>query len=544
MTIHGTISINQPASTVSAIDATDWAANGITLGTDTVNLYFRLRITTSLGTTTLYDNLSGPTPDIIVVSAGQQAQLLNMIPTGQDSDIVQGTYELTIRAEGSGPAIDSFDELGYESYTLNYTWPEVCIKTGVFCDKSQVQSDDISDYGIYATNISRSHTLYPPPASGAPSQVTPLPVNVYGPNIWSKTWTAQIISVVTFTFADNFVVYKQLDNAKEFEVVCSREICSVMCCVTKMFRKYEVMWGRQGTGDGKDYFSRVVIPGMMHAMAFLLHQNCGRTQAAAAEVALLKQITGCGECDECGDDEPLIILPTVGSGNLQVVVDSPLGTVTVTPEVISNVQYFHLEVSAAIQQIINQFKAITMSSDNLALLRVAPYIDSVDGHINWVLSPQTAGLIKNQISYRVKIYANPSPAIGQPEFLLSNVLVKVNGDKVQEPTFGLGNTTPNTLTDYAVMDVSDFFAGQLTDPPTVDPETPYELHAQVMRSTDDKDNFTLVDDIECRILWFDTAAPNFRVQLYSPVDGQPLLLSDLSAKDDIYLAIRINVHDD
>lgn len=532
----GKIVIDVINSSIKVYDTTDWAADGINIPPDTASIFLKVQCVSASGTVTIYDNLSGGTADIIV-GTDTYKEVATSIPTGPDGDVLQGEWVVTMQAEVNAASRTELETIF--SYVLNYAWPKICVVPVVSCEGSTAQSTDKTDYGPYATTITRAHTLYPPPASKQANKTTSLATNIYSP-IYTKTWTAEVVSEVEFTFEDEFVVIKEISGVNEFEVVCTTDMCKIMCCIRKMFAEYKKLLTQVGLAKAKAYLNDVVNPATGQICLYLLEERCGNATKAAAAITELKSITGCGECNDCGGDEPVLVIPTVPTNtNKSVIVDSPDNSITVTSTETESEITWHVTVSAVLQAIINGLKAITIDTNYPAYISVSPTTNP-DGSVTWYIDLQDAA-INDSIEIRYKLAATDSPAPGDPYVYGEATSIWLTGGIVQPmaiaPAFIVGETSPNINTDAAIITVYGFIHADK------DQAQPFTVHAQVLRMSDVyAGTFTNAKDIEVEVFWMSLTAPSFILRFYNPIDGTPLTLSDIAAKNyPVYISLQINI---
>lgn len=540
MNISGKLTINDITDAVIVTDTTDWASQAFVYGVNTADIYYKVSVITASGTTIVYNNIGGGTPDIVVTAAGQSATVA-LVPHDTEGNILQGEWVLEMYAEGSygGSPGAQFSASASMNYTLDYTFPEICIETTVNCGTAKVVSRDVTNYGIYIaqqTDIVRSNTIMPPQGVNKPSQTVPLPVNIYGPNIYTGTWTAAISSAVTFTFSSTFTVIMTVAGFKEFQVVCATEICKLMCCIKKLFQRY-LHARKNNPSKAKELWDTTLQPALIELSLFQLYNYCGNETKAAMALQCLKDYTGCGDCDDCSDDFTVIV-PTE-YGGMTVIVDSPDNSIAVVQEVIDNITYYHIQVSATIQELINSYLPMEVVTDTPTYLTITPST-APDGHTIWTVSFDPSTLIDNQIELRLALYKNPTwpPPVGQAAYFCSTEEIRMKGSNVQAPTIGIGQTTPNVAGDIMLIDITDFMvAANSTD---VGDTYKFSVHTQINRIEDDFIP-NAINQLEFQVLWIDTTSARAVLRGYSPVDGSPVIFDDVLDLDRIYLSVLIQV---
>lgn len=526
------LKLNKVTGFIEVSDNTDYAAQGIDFNAgDTIYGLIQLSLVVASGLTqVLYANTNPPPVDIDPSTSPDNTQPI-ALPLDADGKILPGMYLLTYTIFGEYAIGGTFTGTFQTQQIYDYTLPEIALEKEVKCDTSQLASKDITDYGPYAApgDISRVHTIYPPPASGKTLSSSALPLLIYN-NITTKTWTQEVVSTVLFKFNDNFQVYATLKGSDEIKVECSTDVCTALCCINKRINGYN--WTKKyNPAAAQTTFETVIMPAYQLMVQFLLAQYCGKN--ASDILAELKAVTGCsGECNDCGD-VPISIIPTSPAVALEYNVDSPDNSIAVDTEVIGNVTTFHIQIAEIIQNIISNFVPIdVIGGTNITV----PAPTMVGGKLTFVINTtgvSTAPL--NRYYARGRIYHNPlylTP--GQPQFLFEADEISIDVAKFKTPTFGFGNTVPNALTDFAVLGVSDFFAIG------IDADTKYVAQANVMQYTNGSD-ISYVKDTEAEVFLFDLATPSFTIRLWNPSkSGAPLRLLDLSTVNDIYIQISIH----
>ena len=518
-------------------DQTDWAAMGVTLGTDGCDLYIKVVLQNDT-TQVLYDNLNGTVPDIVpFVSTTCVADI--DIPVDSDGNTQWGDYIIYVRAEIS--AATEYELSATFDYIYQLTEPEMCLTHQVNCVAATVTSRDETDYGQYLTTITRAHKIYPPPAKGSPKSGTQ-PVLIFngGPDgdMWTGTWTQEVISTVLFTLPSGATVIAIIEGTREFSVECDTNLCLIQCCLKKLVER----WARATTNNPKqanEIFTYELYPSQTYIIQFFLARDCGNAYLMDTYMQLIKDKSGCtGNCG-CSSDEPRIITPITGNTGGDVIVDSPNGSITVTPETVGTTTYYHLAISNAIMNIINNLTPVAVASGNSFITVSSATIGGIKTY--YVSLNGNLPVQENHIEILARIYKNPSAGTpGQAQYLLDATFIDAYGAQINPSAnidFVLGQNTPNLLSDIILLDVADF---------VLDSDAPldYTVHAQIMRKVNSLASAVLnVKDIEAEVCWFDADTPedHFVIRMYNPIDGTPKKFSELVSDEDLYLSISIYV---
>jgi len=509
------------------IDTTDYAAQGVDFGgVDTVFGYITgILFSDGINTSTIYANpVTSGTPDMDLSFSGNNTIPITL-PLNSDGSLKKGQYSLyytivtdiaSVTGEQTFSAVDIYD----------YDFPEVCLSHEIKCATSQIASQDSTNYGAYASTISRVHTLYPPPAAHKSNATNGLTLLIYN-NICTNTWTQEVISTVLFVFSATFEVSATISGSDEFEVICDTDICKIKCCMDKRFKEYQ---NCKNPAQAQRTYNDVIIPAQTALLQFLIAQYCGNATQSALKIAELKEILGCsGECDDC-DSDPTSVIPTSPAAAITYDIDSPDGSVSVTSEYIGDVLTYHIQVSAALQDIINNLAPVNVVGSS-EITVVESEVMGVKTFTIYANGPAIASKFEGVL----KIYRNPSQPtpIGESEFLISYTEKVLDGDNMQTPTFGLGENVPNVLSDIAVIGASDWFIA----PPGL--AVIFSAAANVMRYSDNDAVYSRIKDVEAEIYNFNDDFFSFTIRLWNPVDGTPLTLNDLVSKGDIYLKVSL-----
>lgn len=535
---------NRNTGKIVVTDTTNYLSYGINLATlgNFVNGYVRITYTTGGGTSVLYDNIGGATPDIQLV--------LGVLVWNADINIPLTTAGLPLPAEytvyyesycgydGNG---DNFAVNTTNIYQYDIVDPSICIETSVDCATSTATSVDTTVYEIQNAivfSITRAHTQFPPPASGyAVNGPYNLVTVTYTP-IVTTTWTAEVISTVTYLLMSGLYVVVNLTGVKEFQVICDTNLSKILCCLTDLQKQYEAL---ECTNPVKatSFRTNRLDPTLQHLVLFLAAQTAGNQTKMAQQYAAIIEVSGCSESCNCNGTTPTAVSPSQGGPAALFIVNSPLGTIQVQTTVNGNLTTYSLELSAALQA------AIAAIDHTIVTTGTPTYLN---------LTSNTVG---NTTTYNID-YLPPANPIGFsvcskrifmdltapgtfPAAYLPIAWTQIGStgtgiNVVGSHFIGLGTSFPNAATDYAIITVSGILAV---------PTNPYSVTAQIMSRYTSASN-TVAYDIACEVLYSNFSTGTITLRLVNPVTGQPLKLADLitanafNAMKELYITLTIN----
>jgi len=519
---------NEATALISVLDTTDYAGQGIpTDGTYTIGSYLRIQLSGPSGLTTIYDNLGGGTPDIDPNVSLNSTSTINL-PLGTDGLSLPGTYIYTynvvVTQTTPGDIADvtqSFD------YTYDLDKVSVSMTRFINCQSSTISSYDTTDYGVYATTISRAHTLYPPPASGLSNQTVTSTLNVYPPNIATTTWTQGVVTDVTYTLTDGLIVQRQISGSNEFAVVCDVGISSILCCVDKLMKRW-MSYECKNPSQYSEMWEQTIKPMLAAMQMYDESQIAGDTNKASYWYDQIVQISGCDDSCGCVSGDPQIVYPSGVAGN-NFVVDSPDNSITVTSDISGSTVTYHVQLSAALQNIIGSLYNTTVSGST--------YIDVVSTGTNpknyqVSLNSSAVSALVERMSYKFSI--DTSATDGSNYLVLTKqrlLIFGTNWNPYGAQTIRLGQTNPNLSTDVAIITIQDAL---------IDPSIPCVVETSI-NATDD----VLVSPlgqtiIESEVLFVDTTNNIITVRLVNPATGQPYTLADIKSYF-TYLSLGVNI---
>lgn len=333
-------------------DTTDYTAAGVNIAD--VTIFLKLSLVTSSGTSVIYDNLNGVTPDI-TPSISLVNTAVTPLPTTA-SNITFGTYTI----EAKYVVVAQADVAKTYTYSYNWTPPTISISHQTNIQTSTITTIDTTDYTSLMTAITRAHTTYPPPTSGGSNLVSALATNVYQ-GIYTGTWSDKVVSTVTFTFSSGLIVIDEITGCIEWNVITQVDINEVLCCVNSTISRYEQL-RLENAVKAKNMFESVIQPLNMALLYYSTYVISGCTDKAAVQLAKIIELTGCEDCN-CDDGCSIPIVPLADPA-IVYVVDSPDLSITVVPQTVGTTTTYHIQVSATLQNLIaNIVTADLVSTD-------------------------------------------------------------------------------------------------------------------------------------------------------------------------------------
>lgn len=496
---------------------------------------------TGSGFLPIYDNVNGVTPDVLPdgVSPGSVAYVgpTLVLPLGTNGLPLPAEYQFSYRVVYNPdvnilPNPNAGTSTIVKTFTYNLVDPVPCLEVAVNCLASSLSSTDDTVYDIQGTTytIVRQHTLYPPPASGASVMSGNLQTLVYSPII-TQTWTAELISTVTYSVSNGIFVILTVEALKEFNVNCDTNLSNILCCLINVQKEYEAMECVNPVKAEIIKSSRL-DPTLQHLTLFLAAQQAGNPNKMASEYAAILEASGCGNDCGCSGDTPVAVPITPGVLNNIYNLTSGTGTILITPVLTPGVTTWDININPAILSILSNIGTTTVTTNTPAYLTVtqtgaAPnYVYQVDFNANNLFTI-------NQVSKLLIIDPALNTNLNYLEFI--NYPIVNQGPNVEiigNQTVLLGTTVPNQPTDPAVFFITGLFDTNLRS----------IVQANVMR-TDDTISFTNVKNLEAEVFYTDsdTNSSNIYIRFYNPVTGAPYTLADLNSGTwgRIFLSVNI-----
>lgn len=510
-------------------DTTDYAGQGIT-PTD-VDGFLKVEYNTGSGNLAAYNNLAGPTPDIVPPVYTNATPI--SYPVDSDGNVLPASYTVTYKIiVDDGVTEQEF--VNTFSYEYNFTAPEICITGEVNCLTSTIKSTDVTEYdsptNATQQSLSRTHTLYPPPTSGLSPTSNSLTVLTVSP-VYTTTWTSEIVSDLVYLHDNGFYINLQLSGTKEIQVVCDTNLSKILCCINQIDKTYNNYLCKNPV-KATNYAENVVIPTWRYLVLYLAAITAGNATKAASAYANILEYS---QCEDCGcDDEVSLVTPVNGGGATQTYsVTSPDNSVEVVTVVVGSNTEFQLQVSATIQNIINNLgNAIDVVSGD-SYITVTPSGSNPKTFTITYTGPtiHTQQLVQKQLAI----------SLGGGIDYLDCIVTEINNvgpDVAPLPhTVFIGGTPfGNSSTDTPIITVSGFLAAGSAKA--------YIANASVMRFTKTLIPTTIMTPFKLETFWCEPNSTTGEIY-FRFVDNTGLMvpsLADLiamSSYETIYVSIDI-----
>lgn len=523
-TVSTQVTLNNVLQQITVVDTTDYAGQGVLLdGSQVVEGFLTITVVSATGTTTVYSNpTNSGTPDINPVSSLNNVIPITL-PQDTDGNILNGTYTITY----SVVVDDSAAVIGSQSFSYDMALPEVCLTRTINCASSIITSYDETEYGTYASVISRVHTLYPPPSSPLSNTVGTEAILTAGPNIYDKTWTQGIASTVTYVFPSGLQAVLLIQGTHEFSVVCDLGISKLICCIDKLYTRM-LNLECKNTTEAKLFRQETFQPTLDAIVAYEAAVTSGASDLADKYYARIIEMSGCGEECGCSDDSPQQVVPAVGNGTTTIVT-SPDGSIAVVPVVVGTTVTYQIQVSAALQQIINNIYNVTITTGTPSSLTITQY--GTYPNRNYQIDYSGNSSAVNHQSSRIVIDMTNDGI----DYLSLAVTSQINTGALignfAAQTYLLGQSTPNVASDWAIIRI----AGVLATPTDA-----LNITAQINK-TNTTLQYTNLNNLDCRVLFVDNTTGVITLMLYNPLTGSPYRLQDIFVGTFDLIHISFNV---
>ena len=167
------------------------------------------------------------------------------LPLDVDGNVLRGLYRVEYKVQYSGSVVSNISK----DYTFSYQSPVMNIEVTSDNRVSVITSVDKTDY-IYDEHapltVERVHSLTPPQTSTLSGVSSTGATLTAGPNIWTRTWIAQLISTFTYeldAWEYGFAPWIYINDSitgEESHVVESDDITSdYYACAYALSSKYE-----------------------------------------------------------------------------------------------------------------------------------------------------------------------------------------------------------------------------------------------------------------------------------------------------------------
>lgn len=523
LNVSFTTTFNRVTGKITFVDTTNYTAQGFNLGVGaSMKGYLRVTYNTGAGDVVVYTNLpSPPNPpwpatDSSNVGANVVFTADINIPLTTAGVPIPAQYNVTYYVAAFA-GLATFTGTATNTYDYNFTDPSVCIETVVNCMESAVQSTDDTVYDVpngVVTNIVRQHTLYPPPTSGIPNlgplnQITLL----YTP-IYTTTWTAEVISTVTYLMNDGLIIIVDLAGVKEFQAICDTNLSKIICCLVNLQNEYEALLCKNPV-KAELFRSTKLDPSLQHLVLFLAAQSAGNQSKMDFEYSELIDASGCGTDCGCGDSTPVLVQPT-GVG-FTYSLQSSGGTIIVTTNVVGNTITWDIDIDPAILAAIGAGSTTQVSTTTPQWLSITQVGAAPNLNYQVDFDP-------NEIDKLIVIDPNLNASLDYLEFTNTDIVnlgSKINPVGSQNIYLGTDSggsiSNPNVASDFAVF----VFSGLL-----VTGTDPFTVTCNVMRSNSPI-VVTSIKNLEAEVFYVDDTTGDVYVRLYNPQNGQAYTLQDI-----------------
>lgn len=516
-------------------DQTDYVGQGIPLdGTYTVRGFLAITLASSTGTSTIYNNIGGTTPDIDPTTSTTSVLTIDL-PKDSGGNILQGTYSIVYNVIVGDP--DQVDVIVADvtdgfSYTYQQDLPTVCLTADVNCQGATITSYDSTDYGLYAT-VSRTHNLYPPPATGATTITGTQASLSSGSPIYDKTWTQEVISTVTYNFPSGLIAIVGVEGSREIPVVCDLGMSKIFCCLKKVFNRYNSLTAKNIVA-ANDLYIDTVKPMLEAMVMYNAAVAAGNTNGASYYYNLTIETSGCGEDCGCSSSDPQLIEPNIGSSNVTIVT-SPDNSISVVPVVDGITTTYQIQVSAALQAALSAIKNTVVTTATPTYLEVTSA--TVGNTTTYTVNYKPIGGLGYSTSMKRLLIDTATTGTSPANYMevTSSEVANIGANIVSPATSHtvlLGQTVPNASTDVALVTIGNVL---------VDGTLPYQVTAEVMGKYSTAVVGSLAD-LDVEVLYSNVSSGAVTLRLINPTSGNPYTLADLNTKGygNIYVTLTIN----
>jgi hypothetical protein len=418
-------------------------------------------------------------------------------------------------------------------YTYQQDLPKVCLTADVNCQGATITSYDSTDYGLYAM-VSRTHNLYPPPATGATTITGTQASLSSGSPIYDKTWTQEVLSTVTYNLPDGLIAIVYVEGSREIPVVCDLGMSKIFCCLKKVFNRYNSLLAKNIVAANDIMYIDTVKPMLEAMVMYNAAVAAGNTNGASYYYNLIVETSGCGEDCGCNSTEPQLIEPNIGSSNVTIVT-SPDNSISVVPVVDGVTTTYQIQVSAALQQALAAIKNTVVTTATPTYLEVTSA--TVGNTTTYTVNYKPVGGLGYSTSMKRILIPSGTTGTSPSDYIAPTVAQVANiGANIVSPatshTILLGQTVPNASTDTALITIGNVL---------VDGTLPYQVSAEVMGKYSSAVVGSLAD-LDVEVLYSNVSSGAVTLRLINPTSGNPYTLADLNTKGygDIYVSLTIN----
>lgn len=516
-------------------DQTDYVGQGIPLdGTYTVRGFLAITLASSTGTSTIYNNIGGTTPDIDPNTSTTSVLTIDL-PKDSGGNILQGTYSIVYNVIVGDPdqvGVIVADVTDGFSYTYQQDLPTVCLTADVNCQGATITSYDSTDYGLYAT-VDRTHNLYPPPATGATTITGTQASLSSGSPIYDKTWTQEVISTVTYNFPSGLIAIVSVEGSREIPVVCDLGMSKIFCCLKKVFNRYNSLMAKNIVA-ANDLYIDTVKPMLEAMVMYNAAVAAGNTNGASYYYNLTIETSGCGEDCGCSSSDPQLIEPNIGSSNVTIVT-SPDNSISVVPVVDGITTTYQIQVSAALQAALSAIKNTVVTTATPTYLEVTSV--TVGNTTTYTVNYKPVGGLGYSTSMKRLLIDTATTGTSPANYMevTSSDVANIGANIVSPATSHtvlLGQTVPNASSDVALVTIGNVL---------VDGTLPYQVTAEVMGKYSTAVVGSLAD-LDVEVLYSNVSSGAVTLRLINPTSGNPYTLADLNTKGygSIYVTLTIN----
>lgn len=526
---------NNTSGQIIIDDQTDYVGQGIPLdGTYTVSGFLAITLASATGTSTIYNNIGGTTPDITPNTSTTSVLTIDL-PKDTEGNILQGTYTVVYNVVVGDPdqiGVIVADVTDGFNYTYQQELPTVCLTADVNCQGATITSYDSTDYGLYAT-VSRTHNLYPPPATGQATITGTQASLSSGSPIYDKTWTQEVICTVTYNLPSGLIAIVGVEGSREIPVVCDLGMSKIFCCLKKVFNKYNTLMYKN-ISQANELYIDTVKPMLEAMVMYNAAVAAGNPNGASYYYNLVVEASDCGEDCGCSSTDPQLIEPNIGSSNVTIVT-SPDNSISVVPVVDGITTTYQIQVSAALQQALSAIKNTVVTTTTPTYLDVTSV--TVGNTTTYTVNYKPVGGLGYSTSMKRLLIDTTTTGTSPADYMevTSSEVANIGANIVSPPTSHtilLGQTIPNTSTDVALITVGNLL---------VDGTLPYQVTAQVMGKYASAVVGALAD-LDVEVIYSNVSSGAVTLRLINPTSGNPYTLSDLNTKGygDIYVTLTIN----
>ena len=516
-------------------DQTDYVGQGIPLdGTYTVRGFLAITLASSTGTSTIYNNIGGTTPDIDPNTSTTSVLTIDL-PKDSGGNILQGTYSIVYNVIVGDPdqvGVIVADVTDGFSYTYQQDLPTVCLTSDVNCQGATITSYDSTDYGLYAT-VDRTHNLYPPPATGATTITGTQASLSSGSPIYDKTWTQEVISTVTYNFPSGLIAIVGVEGSREIPVVCDLGMSKIFCCLKKVFDRYNRLYA-VNIVKANDLYIDTVKPMLEAMVMYNAAVAAGNTNGASYYYNLTIETSECGEDCGCSSSDPQLIEPNIGSSNVTIVT-SPDNSISVVPVVDGITTTYQIQVSAALQAALSAIKNTVVTTATPTYLEVTSA--TVGNTTTYTVNYKPVGGLGYSTSMKRLLIDTATTGTSPANYMevTSSEVANIGANIVSPATSHtvlLGQTVPNASSDAALVTIGNVL---------VDGTLPYQVTAEVMGKYSTAVVGSLAD-LDVEVLYSNVSSGAVTLRLINPTSGNPYTLADLNTKGygSIYVTLTIN----